>query len=77
MSDENAQPGDRTTDPGIVMRERCESSQRVISLARAVNHSSLPDTHPATHSMLAQRRCNIEPILSIASLLADELLCEH
>ena len=33
---ETAQPGDRTTNPGIVMPERYASSQRVDSLARVV-----------------------------------------
>ena len=35
-SAETAQPGDRTTNPGIVMPERYASSQRVDSLARVV-----------------------------------------
>ena len=33
---ETAQPGDRTTDPDIVMPERWGSSQRVDALARVV-----------------------------------------
>ena len=44
---ETAQPGDRTTNPGIVMPECYASSQRVDSLARVV---ITPDRH--THTRL-------------------------
>ena len=45
---ETAQPGDRTTDPGIVMPERYESSQRIHSLARDVI-TPVRHTHTRLH----------------------------
>ena len=49
---ETAQPRERTTNPDIVMPECYASSQRVDSLARVVNLSSPPYTHPATQSFM-------------------------
>ena len=46
-----AQPGDRTTNPDIVMPECYASSQRVDSLARVVI-TPVRHTHPATYSPL-------------------------
>ena len=51
-----AQPGDRTTEPDIVMAERYESSQRV---GQSSNHSSPPYTHPATPAANIKHLYNI------------------
>ena len=46
---ETAQPGDRTTNPGIVLPERYVSSQRVDSLARVVI-TPVRHTHTRLHN---------------------------
>ena len=51
-SDETAEPGDRTTHPGIVMPECYANSQRVDLLARVV---ITPVRH--THTRLQTHRC--------------------
>ena len=49
---ETAQPGDRTTNPGIVMPKRYASSQRVDSLARVVI-TPVRHTHTRLHTPLS------------------------
>ena len=52
---ETAQPGDRTTNPGIVMPERNSSSQRVDSLARVVI-TPVRHTHTRLHMYVCRPR---------------------
>ena len=76
---ETAQPGDRTTNPGIVMPERYASSQRVDSLARVVI-TPVRHTHTRLHNaglILAQRLRrwpNLSPALVQCLVLAGVLL---
>ena len=72
-----AQPGDRTTNPGIVMPERYESSQRVDSLARVVI-TPVRHTHPATKCILRywiKIENSSQSKLLFQCLLSEKKLC--
>ena len=59
VSVETAQPGDRTTNPDIVMPECYASSQRVDSLARVVI-TPVRHTHTRLHKVDKHKTCKTE-----------------
>ena len=70
---ETAQPGDRTTNPGIVMPERYASSQRVDSLARVV---ITPVRHTHTRLQLDQVLPDRSTVLDGTESLQGPVLLE-
>ena len=73
---ETVQPGDRTTDPGIVMPERYESSQRGDSLASVVI-TPVRHTHTRLHTPLSNICSSPSSLQHTRGLTSPDCLLPH